>query len=70
MLANIVATKMDIRFGKLAMKMNFKYSRYADDLTFSIQKDGKLPKLKLITKIISEEGFYVNDEKIKYMKKG
>lgn len=70
MLANIIATKTDYRFEALAKKMNFNYSRYADDLTFSIQKDGKLPPLKLITKIISEEGFFINTEKTKYMKKG
>ncbi|MCO6173599.1 hypothetical protein NHF50_00930 [Flavobacterium sp. NRK F10] len=49
--------------------MNFRYSRYADDLTFSIQKEGKLPSLKLISKIITEEGFFINDKKTKYMKK-
>lgn len=70
MLANIVASKMDIRFESLASKMNFKYSRYADDLTFSIQSDGRLPNLNLIRKIISEEGFYINDAKLKYMKRG
>ncbi|MDN3675086.1 reverse transcriptase family protein [Flavobacterium branchiarum] len=70
MLANIVATKMDIRFQSLGAKMNFNYSRYADDLTFSIQTGGKLPSLKLIREIITDEGFYVNNEKLKYMKKG
>lgn len=70
MLANILATKMDYRFEALAKKLNFNYSRYADDLTFSIKKDGKLPSLKLVTKIISEEGFFINEEKTKYMKKG
>jgi RNA-directed DNA polymerase len=70
MLANIAATRMDLRFEGLAKKMNFNYSRYADDLTFSIKTKQQLPSLKLITKIISEEGFYINDEKTIYMKKG
>lgn len=70
MLANIIATKMDFRLEALAKKMNFRYSRYADDLTFSIQKEGKLPSLKLISKIITDEGFFINKEKTKYMKKG
>ncbi|WP_373941043.1 hypothetical protein OEG92_14475 [Polaribacter sejongensis] len=39
-------------------------------MTFSITKDGKLPSLKLITKIISDEGFFINDKKTRYMKKG
>lgn len=70
MIANIIATKTDYRFEALAKKMNFSYSRYADDLTFSIHKNGKLPSLKLITKIITEEGFFINAKKTKYMKKG
>ena len=70
MLSNILATKMDYRFEALARKLNFNYSRYADDLTFSIKKEGKLPSLKLIAKIISDEGFFINDKKTKYMKKG
>lgn len=70
MLANIVATRMDLRFEGLAKKMNFNYSRYADDLTFSVKNKHQLPSLKLIKKIISEEGFYINDEKTIYMKKG
>lgn len=69
-LSNILATKMDYRFEALAKKLNFNYSRYADDLTFSIKKEGKLPSLKLIAKIISDEGFFINDKKTKYMKKG
>lgn len=70
MLSNIIATKMDYRFEALARKKKFRYSRYADDLTFSIGSEGKLPSLKLITEIISSEGFFVNDKKTKYMKKG
>lgn len=70
MLSNILATKMDYRFEALAKKLKFSYSRYADDLTFSINKDGKLPSLKLIEKIINDEGFFVNNKKTQYMKKG
>ena len=70
MLANIIATRMDFKFEQLSQKMNFRYSRYADDLTFSIQKDGILPSLKLITRIINKEDFFVNISKTKYMKKG
>ena len=69
-LSNIIATKMDYRFEALAKKLNFRYSRYADDLTFSISNEGKLPSLKLITKIIENEGFFINTKKTKYMKKG
>lgn len=70
MISNILATKMDYRFEALAKKQNCRYSRYADDLTFSITKEGTLPSLKLITKIITDEGFFINDKKTMYMKKG
>ncbi|MFZ4929520.1 reverse transcriptase family protein [Chryseobacterium sp. Mn2064] len=70
MLANIIASKMDLRFEKLAKKMNFSYSRYADDLTFSIKDTGSLPSISFINKIISDEGFYINNEKVTYMLKG
>ncbi|MGO4822207.1 MULTISPECIES: reverse transcriptase family protein [unclassified Flavobacterium] len=69
-ISNILATKLDYRFEALASKLNFRYTRYADDLTFSIEKKGKLPSLKLITKIIDDEGFFINSKKTKYMKKG
>lgn len=70
MISNILATKMDVRFEKLAKKLQCNYSRYADDLTFSIKKEGQLPSLKLITKIIKEEGFFINEKKTRYMKRG
>ncbi|MDN3692179.1 reverse transcriptase family protein [Chryseobacterium tructae] len=70
MLANIIASKMDFRFEELAKKMNFSYSRYADDLTFSIKENGILPSVSFINKIITDEGFYMNSEKVKYMLKG
>ena len=52
MIANIVATNLDKRFTALSTIMNFSYTRYADDLTFSIGAKGQLPPLKLIKEII------------------
>jgi len=62
-LANIIAKTMDYRFEKLSLKAGFKYSRYADDLNFSIRGSKKLPSLKMVKKII-------NEKNIKYLKKG
>ncbi|MCI3937092.1 reverse transcriptase family protein [Chryseobacterium aahli] len=70
MLANIIASKMDYRFEELGKKMSFSYSRYADDLTFSIKGNGILPTLSFINKIITEENFHVNTDKTRYMLKG
>lgn len=69
-LANILASQMDYRFEKLSEKLGFKYSRYADDLTFSIKGDQKLPSLKMIKTIIEDEKFVINEKKIKYLNKG
>lgn len=69
-LANIVAQNMDKRFEILSEKLNFNYSRYADDLTFSIRAGQKLPSLKLIRKIITEEKFCINEKKIQYLRRG
>lgn len=70
MLANIIAKRMDERFEKLSVAMGFCYSRYADDLTFSIKDGAKLPSLVLIKKIIKEEGFFINSDKVRYISKG
>lgn len=70
MLANIRANVMDKRFYGLSKKLNFNYTRYADDLTFSIKNKGTLPNLNLIRKIVLDEGFVVNEGKVTYMRKG
>lgn len=69
-LANILASSMDYRFEKLSENLGFKYTRYADDITFSVRGSQKLPSLKLIKQIIKEEKFVVNEKKIFYLKKG
>lgn len=70
MLANIIASRLDDRFTKLSKLLDFRYSRYADDLTFSIVEGGRFPDLAVIKKIISDEGFFINNSKVKYFKAG
>lgn len=61
-LSNIVSRKLDSRLIKFSKKFNLKYTRYADDLTFSGDKiPAKL--IEYITEIISDEGFTINDNK-------
>ncbi|MGV9012963.1 MAG: reverse transcriptase family protein [Flavobacteriales bacterium] len=62
MISNLVAYALDIRLRNLAAKRNCKYTRYADDLTFS-GAHSSLPSLDLVSKIIEEEGFYLNPAK-------
>ena len=54
---------------KLSLKLNVQYSRYADDITFSGNLDD-LPKIKLLRKIIKNEGFNINWDKVGIYKKG
>lgn len=70
LLANLVASRLDKRLGSLSKKLNSKYTRYADDLCFSADKIEEIPSLKIISKIIEEEGFFINKEKIKFSKLG
>lgn len=69
-IANILATRLDKRFAGLSQVLGFRYTRYADDLTFSITEHGRFPDLSIIEKIITDEGFFINRSKIKYFKQG
>lgn len=62
MLSNIIAKNLDSRLMKFANKFSLRYTRYADDLSFS----GELISMKhveYITNIITSCGFSVNENK-------
>ncbi len=61
-ISNLISKKMDYRLNCLALKSGISYSRYADDLTFSGNKIKKSTQ-RLISKIICEEGFQINESK-------
>lgn len=69
-IANVLAVNLDRRIEGLARKKGFRYSRYADDMTFSITETGSLPAVKIIYNIIEQEGFFVNYKKTKYFSRG
>lgn len=64
-LSNIIAKRLDRRLFGLAQKLNLKYSRYADDITFS---GDMVPRnlLGILTKIINDEGFDLNSTKTRF----
>lgn len=65
-LSNIIAKRLDYRLTGFADKFDLKYTRYADDFTFS----GKLLPVRLISyieNIVKEEGFIVNTSKTKLL---
>ena len=73
MITNIICRKLDNRLNGLAVKFGFKYTRYADDMSFTLHYDesgvnvGRF--VGLVTKIISEEGFDVNHKKTRFLRK-
>jgi RNA-directed DNA polymerase len=70
-LANCIASSLDNRLYNLSMSLNCRYSRYADDLAFSVGVgSGRLPSVKLVRSIIEDEGFFVNELKTSFLKKG
>lgn len=63
-ISNLILLKLDKRLGKLAETINCDYSRYADDITFSGDKKIK-SIIPLVKSIINEEGFTVNEDKVR-----
>jgi retron-type reverse transcriptase len=64
-LSNIVMRNVDRRFSNYSAKNEIKYSRYADDITFSGNK-ANLPKMSFIRRVLIGEGFRLNDKKTTY----
>ena len=72
-LTNAICDVLDKKLRKLSYKYGLHYSRYADDMTFSsmrnvFQKDSEFRAE--VTKIITEQGFTINDDKTRLQKRG
>ena len=68
-LSNLVALKLDAKMEEYCAKENFRYSRYADDITVS--GGSTLPKHKhTIIEIIEKSGFIVNEDKTRMFSQG
>jgi RNA-directed DNA polymerase len=72
-LSNIICHRLDYILTGLAKRFGLKYSRYADDITFSslhnvYQKDGEF--LTELKRIIIDQGFHINDSKTRLQKDG
>ncbi|ARA93103.1 hypothetical protein AWN76_007970 [Rhodothermaceae bacterium RA] len=67
-LANLLCRKLDSRLFKWARTNGYQYSRYADDLAFSTNKNEfPVSDRKFIEQVIQEEGFSINAEKSRLM---
>lgn len=67
-ISNLVCKKLDYRLSGVASKRGISYTRYADDMYFSCDDEVLLRKTQnMIYEIIKDEGFVVNNKKIKFM---
>lgn len=72
-ITNIVCYRLDILLSGVARRFGIKYSRYADDITFSsmhnVFQSGSL-FLNELHRIISDQGFMLNENKTRLQKTG
>ena len=72
-LTNIICRNLDRRLSGVAKRFQLRYSRYADDITFSsdhfvYKEDGDF--MKELRRIVEGQGFRFNDKKTRLQKKG
>ena len=72
-ITNALCMRLDCRLSGLARKLGCRYTRYADDLTFSWHGEqgsdiGAL--LRAVTQIVRAEGFEIHTNKTRIMRKG
>ena len=72
-LTNVICQKLDIRLTGVSKRFGLRYSRYADDITFSsmqnvYQNDGEF--IKELNRIIVDQGFDIKESKTRLQKTG
>ena len=66
-LSNVIARRLDARITGLAKKYEIKYTRYADDMTFSGEQISRRFQ-SFVNKIVKDDGFQINDSKTRFIK--
>jgi hypothetical protein len=74
-LTNTLCLRLDQRLAGLAKRYGWRYTRYADDLTFSLPADHQgEPKLGalmgLVRRVVADEGFQIHDAKTRVARSG
>lgn len=75
-LSNAVCWRLDRRLSGLARRLDFRYTRYADDLTFSRVARPNPPEPRIgallagVTRIVSDEGFELHPDKTRVQRPG
>lgn len=72
MITNLICRRLDRRLNQMATDFGFCYTRYADDLTFSSSGDSLCHISKILKRtgiIVAQEGFKINKEKTRILRK-
>lgn len=72
-LTNIACRRLDRRLAALAEELGYRYSRYADDLTFSANGEAASRAGKILRGarfIVEQEGFVVHPDKTRVLRRG
>jgi hypothetical protein len=74
-ITNTLCLRLDRRLAGLAAKLGWRYSRYADDLTFSRPADHQgddhlAAMMGTVKKVAAEEGFRIHPEKTRVLRQG
>ncbi len=71
-LANVICRRLDARLSRLAAKVGARYTRYADDLTFSFPEEPEVPLGRFfwwVDQICQHEGFHENTKKRRVLRR-
>jgi RNA-directed DNA polymerase len=67
-LSNLIVLRMDRRLSGFALKEKIRYTRYADDITFSGEfESGRI--IKFVRKVVADEGLELNENKTRLMQR-
>ena len=68
-ISNLVCRRLDFILAKFARHHKMKYTRYADDLTFSSDSDSCYRLIPVIRRIVEQYGFRINERKVNVLKR-
>lgn len=68
-ISNLVCIQMDALFMKWSNEQKIKYTRYADDISFSSNSAFGAQRMNEIRNIIENEGFKINEKKLRIQSK-
>ena len=71
-ITNVICRGLDARLDRIALELGFRYTRYADDITFSGSGDAVSlvgRALRRIRYVVEDEGFQLHPEKTRVLRK-